>query len=54
MSKMNRKLAGVCMLAFLVGMLLAGCVSVGENNSTDLPWSKPAAWEDQSLAIPIN
>ncbi len=51
---MNRKLAGVCMAVLLAGMLLAGCVSVGENNSSDLPWNAPATWEDQSLAIPIN
>ncbi len=35
-------------------LFASGCASVGENNSGDLPWSAPAAWENQSLGVPIN
>ena len=51
---MGRRIAGVLLAALLASVMLAGCVSVGENNSNDLPWSSPAPWEDQTLAIPIN
>lgn len=49
MSKMIR-------LCVLVGLLLvlSGCVSVGENNNQNLPWSQPAGWEDQMIGVPID
>ncbi len=41
-------------LGILAVLLLfcAGCVSVGENNNENLPWSQPAGWEDQMLGVP--
>ena len=44
------------MLFVLAALLLclAGCVSVGENNNQNLPWSQPAGWEDQMIGVPID
>ena len=40
-------LVGVTMFAF------AGCVKMGGGSTSDLPWSQPAEWENQSLGVPL-
>jgi len=50
---MSRRFLSILVLA-LIGGLLASCVSVGEYESNDLPWSKPAVWEDSTLGVPMN
>ena len=42
-----------CVLVALAVVLLGGCVSVGDNNSNDLPWTAPAGWENQTLGVPL-
>ena len=38
----------------LLGILLfSGCVSVGQTDSTALPWSEPRPWEGQTLGVPV-
>ena len=34
-------------------LFLAGCVSVGQNDSATLPWSEPQPWEGQTIGIPV-
>ncbi|MBQ6472028.1 MAG: hypothetical protein IJJ33_08595 [Victivallales bacterium] len=50
---MNSRLLPILLLALICG-LLTSCVSVGEYESNDLPWSKPAAWENTTLGVPVN
>lgn len=42
-------------LIILTAIMVAaatGCVSVGKNDASELPWSAPASWEGQTLGIP--
>lgn len=41
------------LLLAILAFLQVGCVSVGENNSSDLPWSAPASWEGKTLGVPL-
>jgi hypothetical protein len=47
---MKRLLLWIGVLATL--LLVTGCVSSTDGNS-NLPWSAPASWEDQTLGIPL-
>ncbi len=44
------RLSAILLLAVL---LLAGCVKMGGGSSSNLPWSQPAEWENQTLGIPL-
>ncbi len=51
---LEMKSANTTLALLLLGALfLAGCVSVGDNNSGDLPWTEPAGWENQTLGVPM-
>lgn len=39
------------LLLFVAVVLLASCVSVGENESENLPWNAPASWENSTIGI---
>ena len=41
------------LMALTIAVLLSSCVSVGDNNSNDLPWSSPAGWEHSTLGVPM-
>ena len=43
----------VALMALSIALLLTSCVSVGDNNSNDLPWSAPAGWEHNTLGVPM-
>lgn len=43
----------VLVLVAMMAVLLASCVSVGDNDSKDLPWSAPAGWENSTLGVPM-
>ena len=43
----------ILVLVAMMSLLLASCVSVGDNNSKDLPWSAPAGWENSTLGVPM-
>ena len=43
----------VLAMAAVMALLLASCVSVGDNESKDLPWSAPAGWENSTLGVPM-
>ncbi|MBR6374260.1 MAG: hypothetical protein IKS20_13860 [Victivallales bacterium] len=47
---MNKSLYKLLLL-LVAGMLLASCVSVGENESENLPWNAPASWENSTIGI---
>ena len=49
---MRGRLARVAALSALLA-LLSGCVSVGEGDSSALPWSEPQPWEGQVLGVPV-
>ena len=52
---MNRYETVIRLSAVLVmaTLLLAGCVKMGGGSSSNLPWSQPAEWENQTLGIPL-
>ena len=39
------------LLLLLAGIMLVSCVSVGEYESENLPWSAPASWENTTIGI---
>ena len=39
------------LLVLAAGLLLASCVSVGDYESENLPWSAPASWENSTIGI---
>ena len=49
---MVMRLAEILMLASLLAVL-QGCVSVGEGDSSALPWSEPQPWEGQVIGVPL-
>lgn len=38
-------------IVLLASILLTSCVSVGQNESGNLPWNAPASWENSSIGI---
>ena len=43
----------ILVMVAMMALLLASCVSVGDNESKDLPWSAPAGWENSTLGVPM-
>ena len=44
-----------CIVAALaITLLFCSCVSVGDNDSQNLPWSAPAGWENSTLGVPMS
>ncbi len=53
MMNSNKSLLRLSILIALMAFAMLGCVKMGGGSSSNLPWSQPAEWENQTLGIPL-
>lgn len=43
----------LAVLTLMAAFAFAGCVKMSGGSSSNLPWSQPADWENQTLGVPL-